>query len=206
MSSEDGGGPRHIGSCTADATEPVRTRRRGAALEDALLQATWDELTESGYANLTMDRVAERAGTSKAVIYRRWPKRVELVIAAYRRHVGSIRDAIPDTGNLREDLLAVLHRLRQRYDDIGPDIINGVISERRYIPDEVASILPEVMMTLLNRAADRGEIRLGRVTPRMAAVPGDLLRHQLLLTQEPATDAVLAEWVDDIFLPLVSAR
>lgn len=206
MSPDDGGEHQGSGTRTAGATEPVRRRRRGAALEDALLQATWDELTEAGYANLTMDRVAERAGTSKAVIYRRWPKRVELVIAAYRRHVGSIRDAVPDTGNLREDLLAVLRALRQRYFDIGPDIINGVISERQYIPDEVASILPQVMMTLLNRAADRGEIRLGRVTPRMAAVPGDLLRHQLLLTEEPATDAVLAEWVDDIFLPLVTAR
>jgi AcrR family transcriptional regulator len=175
-------------------------------LEDALLQATWDELTEVGYANLTMEGVAERAGTSKAVIYRRWPNRTELVIAAYRRHVGSIAEKIPDTGNLRDDLLAVLRQTRQHYYDVGPDIIHGVISERQDIPDEVTATMPKVMMTLLNRAAERGEIRLGQVTPRMAAVPGDLLRHQLLLARSPATDAVLAELVDDIFLPLVTAR
>ena len=206
MSSEDNGEPRHIGSCTASATEPVRRRRRGAALEDALLQAAWDEVCEVGYANLTMDGVAERAGTSKAVLYRRWPKRVDLVIAAYRRHVGSIVDNIPDTGDLREDLLTVLRQVRQHYFDVGPDIIHGVISERHDIPSEVSTVMPEVMMTVLNRAADRGEIRLGRITPRMAAVPGDLLRHQLLVAGAPATDAVLAELVDDIFLPLVSAR
>jgi AcrR family transcriptional regulator len=182
----------------------VRSRRRGAALEEALLQAAWDEVTEVGYANLTMEGVAARAGTSKAVIYRRWPKRVDLVIAAYRRHVGSIADNIPDTGDLREDVLAVLRQIRQHQEDIGPDVIHGVISERHDIPGEVATIIPDVMMSLLNRAAARGEIQLARITPRMAAVPGDLLRHQLLLSKEPATDEVLIEIVDDIFLPLVT--
>jgi AcrR family transcriptional regulator len=191
---------------TAGALETPRRRRRGPALEDALLRAAWDEVTDVGYANLTMEGVAARAGTSKAVIYRRWPTRVDLVIAAYRRHVGSIVDNIPDTGNLREDVLAVLRQLRQHYYDVGPDVIHGVISERQHIPSETAAILPGVMTTLLNRAAARGEIKLARITPRMAAVPGDLLRHQLLLAGEPVTDEVLVEVVDDIFLPMVTAR
>src|SRR5580704_17603611 len=62
------------------------TRRRGEALETALLDAAWEELQAVGYAGLTTEAVADRAGTSRAVIYRRWPKRAELVIAALRVH------------------------------------------------------------------------------------------------------------------------
>ena len=53
----------------------ARGRRRGAALEEAVLRAAIDELLAVGYARLTMDRVAERAGTNKNAIYRRWPSR-----------------------------------------------------------------------------------------------------------------------------------
>ncbi|HKB49683.1 MAG TPA: helix-turn-helix domain-containing protein, partial [Ktedonobacterales bacterium] len=60
-------------------------RRRGATLERAILHATWEELVAVGYANLTMERVAAHAGTSRAVLYRRWRSRPELVLAAIRQ-------------------------------------------------------------------------------------------------------------------------
>src|SRR5580658_8726409 len=63
-----------------------KTRRRGAALEHALLDAAWAELQDVGYAALTIEAVADRAGTSRAVLYRRWRNRPELVIAAMCRH------------------------------------------------------------------------------------------------------------------------
>src|ERR1700683_2914301 len=81
------------------------TRRRGATLEHALLDAAWQELQESGYSKLTMERVAERAGTSRAVIYRRWRNRAELVVAAMRYHQPLYSGAIQDTGTLRGDVL-----------------------------------------------------------------------------------------------------
>ena len=90
-----------------------RTRRRGAALEDAILRAAVDELTESGYAGLTMDRVAQRAGTNKNAIYRRWPDRLALGIAAYRRMTAAVDP--PDTGNLREDALEYLRRANRHW-------------------------------------------------------------------------------------------
>lgn len=52
----------------------------------------------------------------------------------------------------------------------------------------------------------RGEVRrdrVDRVTPRVASLPGDLLRHELMLSRRPVSDAYLAEIVDEIFLPLV---
>jgi AcrR family transcriptional regulator len=57
-------------------------RRRGDVLNSAIFEATLDELAEVGYPKLTMERVAARAGASKASVYRRWPSRMELVLDA----------------------------------------------------------------------------------------------------------------------------
>lgn len=182
----------------------VVSRRRGAVLEDALLQAAWEELSEVGYAKLTMEGAAARAGTSKAVLYRRWPNRAGLVLAAMRRRVVALSSDVPDTGSLRGDVLSVLDQLRRRYREIGPDIIHGLMTEVHEVPASVFQVVPEVMMTVLTRAAERGEVRLKKVTPRIASLPGDLLRHDVMIGRTAASDAYLAEIVDDIFLPLVT--
>lgn len=180
-----------------------RSRRHGATLEDALLQAAWEEVSAVGYANLTMEGVAARAKTAKTVLYRRWPNRAALVLAAIRRRVGPIASQIPDTGDLRQDVLIVLRQFRDRYQQFGPDITHGLMTELHNIPTDVFEVTPGVMMTILTHAAQRGEVRLDKITPRIAALPGDLLRHQLLLSGGSASEAFLAEVLDDIFLPLV---
>jgi AcrR family transcriptional regulator len=182
----------------------TRVRRHGAELENALLQAAWDEARTVGYAGLTMEGVAARAGTGKAVLYRRWPKRAELVLAAMRHQVGSITSQIPDTGDLREDVLIVLRQIRDRAQQVGPDIIHGLRAESDDLPPEVFEITPGVMMTLLTRAAERGDVRLEKVTPLIAALPGILIRHELFLSDATVSEAYLTEIVDSIFLPLVT--
>ena len=96
--------PRRI---TRRAGRP--TRRRGAELEVALLAAARDELTDVGYAALTMEGVAARAKTSRAVLCRRWPNSPELIVAALRHHTVLAPLEVPNTGTLREDHL-VWHR------------------------------------------------------------------------------------------------
>jgi AcrR family transcriptional regulator len=184
----------------------VLSRRRGTQLEEAILQAAWDEVSEVGYAGFTMEAVATRAATSKPVLYRRWPTRAALILAAMQRQVVSISSEIPDTGNLRDDVLSLLRQLRRRYREVGPDVIHGLMTERHEVPASVFQRVPDVMMTILRRASERGEVRLAKVTPRIASLPGDLLRHQLLIAREPASDVFLAEVVDEILLPLVGLR
>jgi AcrR family transcriptional regulator len=187
---------------------PVATRRRGATLEHALLDAAWQELQASGYARLTMERVADRAGTSRAVIYRRWRNRAELVIAAMRHSQPVLSGSIPDSGTLREDTLAVLRRASARITEIGPDTVIGMLSDLlsddeafEQILDQLMRSGGEVMLTLLDRAAARGESRDG-ISPRVARLPLDLLRHELILTHEAPSQRSLEEIVDEIFLPL----
>jgi AcrR family transcriptional regulator len=185
------------------------TRRRGATLEAALLDAAWDELQTVGYAGLTMEAVADRAGTSRAVLYRRWPKRPELVIAALRRHRPLLSGEIPDTGTLRDDVLALLRRMSARLTEIGPETVYGLLGD--YLSDaelfarthdQVLQIGAGVMSTILKRAADRGEAH-SAVHPRVAALPMDLFRNDLMLRRTPPADWAIIEIVDDVFLPLV---
>ena len=179
-------------------------RRRGAELEGALLKAAWDELRSVGYANLTMEGVAARAGTSKPVIYRRWPNRALLVVAALRQQAPSIADPVPDNGDLREDTLAVLRHLRDRQQSVGLEVVHGLLADLRDLPPDVFDILPNVMVTVLARAKERGEVRPERLTNRVAELPGDLVRHEMLVSPVPVTEEFLIEVVDEVFLPLVA--
>ena len=103
-------------------------RRRGEALEVALLEATWTELKEVGYTQISFDNVAKRAGTSKAVLYRRWPNRLELVRAALRFHRPLPPTFVPKTGSLRGDVLALLEHMTYGMNEI-PDIVWGMVAD-----------------------------------------------------------------------------
>jgi AcrR family transcriptional regulator len=189
---------------SAEPPAPGRSRRRGAALEDALLQAAWEEVSSAGYAKLTMEGVAARAGTAKSVIYRRWPNRATLVRAAIRHHLGPDTGDVFDTGDLREDVLNVLRRFRANFEEVPADTIHGLLSELHDIPEDVLAVTPEVITAMLYRAAARGEVRPDRITPRIAALPGNLVRHELIVPRGDLSDAALAGIVDEIFLPLVA--
>jgi AcrR family transcriptional regulator len=185
------------------------TRRRGATLEHALLDAAWEELQSSGYAKLTMERVAERAGTSRAVIYRRWRNRPDLVIAAMRHRQPVVSGAPADTGMLRGDVLAILRRASARITAIGPATVIGMLSDLLSDDEAFDQTLEqllrsgaEAMSGVLDRAVARGEAR-DDVAPRVARLPLDLLRYELILTHQPPSQRTLEEIVDDIFLPLV---
>src|SRR5215510_10510584 len=91
---------------TAPACGPPhgRTRRRGAALEQAIYDAVLDQLQAVGYVGLTMEGVAARAHTGKAALYRRWPRKEDLVVDALEHTLPSPTD-LPDHGEVRDDLL-----------------------------------------------------------------------------------------------------
>jgi AcrR family transcriptional regulator len=186
-----------------------KTRRRGEALEHALLDAAWAELQAAGYAGLTIEAVADRAGTSRAVLYRRWRNRPELVLAVIRRHRPMLSGETPDTGSLRGDVLALLRRMSSRLAEIGPETVYGLLGD--YLSDadmfargrdQLLSISAEVMETILQRAADRGEARAD-VETRIATLPTALFHNELFLARTPPSEGTLVEIVDDVFLPLV---
>jgi AcrR family transcriptional regulator len=187
------------------------TRRRGQALERALLDAAWAELAEAGYPNLTMEGVAARARTSKPVLYRRWPTRAELVIAAVRAHLPDVTPtSIPDTGSLRGDLVAALTVASRWHSGPVRQALHGVMSDLYTDPQLSALLQPDILGTaakvmpvILQRASDRGEVDPDQITPRVAMLPFALFRHELLTSSAPIPATTLTEIIDDVFLPLV---
>lgn len=188
-------------------------RRRGEELERAILAAAWDQLLERGYGNFTIDAVAEAAGTSRSVLYRRWPDRDALIAATLAHGFQSSRTQPPDTGTLRGDLLELLRLASAARSQLVPLVsvlmgsyfsATGVTFAdlRRQLMGDGAGALDEV----LDRAVARGEIDPSKLTPRVRSVIFDLFRHDLLMTLKPLTEDAVVAIIDEVFLPLVSPR
>jgi AcrR family transcriptional regulator len=188
-------------------------RRRGVALEQAILHAAIDELLEVGYAGLTMDRVAERAATNKNAIYRRWPSRASLAVAAYRRMVAGDLPLL-NTGSLREDVLELLRRANRAWSSPVGTVQRSLLAGVADDPELLALILERandagsaLWLTVLGRAVARGEARPEALHPRVATIAVVLLRNEYLTRGFPtAPDHVLIEIVDEVYLPLVRGR
>jgi AcrR family transcriptional regulator len=178
-------------------------RRRGAELEAVLLDAAWTELMESGYAQLTMESVAARAQTGKQVLYRRWRNRAELVIASMRHHAGSIVENVPNTGSLRGDVLGVLQQMADRFTQLGPDTIHGLMAEAPDLDPEVYSRMTGVMAAIVKRAAERGEIATADVPVVVLTAPTNLMRHEIFFSHSPVASATNPARVDDRVRPRV---
>src|SRR3546814_14653917 len=92
----------------------VKTRRRGAELEAALLDAAWAELLGGGYSAFTIEGVAVRARTSRPVIARRWTRRGDLALAAFRHQLKIRPLTIPAESDLRDELISYILETTER--------------------------------------------------------------------------------------------
>lgn len=192
------------------ANEPVARRRRGAALEEAILQAAWAVIVEQGYGRFTVDAVAERAGTSKAVLYRRWASKPKLAQAAVEHVLASDPVEVGDTGTLRGDVIELLRQVNDRRVGLAThfvvslgDFYRETGTDLAFLRESAGLGRPAVMDLLIERAVDRGEIARGSVSGRVARLPIDLLRLELLMRAAPVSESDLVEIVDEVFMPLV---
>jgi AcrR family transcriptional regulator len=189
-----------------------RQRRRGEELEAALLEAAWQELVEAGFVKLTMESVAARAKTGVAVLYRRWPNKDDLVLAAIQ-HYGRTRPVeVPDTGSLRGDVLALIREvseMRYMFTVTVQAAFAGLLSSSGLTPAEVRARIianqPLSSHAIFRRAHERGEIDLDKVPAAVLAMPFDLMRHDLIMTLKPLPEERVTSIVDELFLPLVTA-
>jgi len=197
------------GGLTSEA-RAVGSRRRGKVLEAAIFEVVLQELAESGYVNFSIERVAAGAGTSKPVIYRRWPTRARLAYAALRANRPALSFEAPDTGTVRGDVMAILQNISEMVDELSPEVIFGLIAELLHesassLFEEVHERNAKIMTEILNRGIGRGEIAAAKLTPRLAALPFDLVRYQLMILRQPLSAQDIEEIIDRIFLPLVRA-
>lgn len=189
----------------------VPQRRRGPALENALLDAAWDELAEKGYDAFTIESVAERARTARAVIYRRWVTKPELVRAAIARHAFREHVPVPDTGSLRGDLIELVRGANRRRAPLLGILVSARIgaffaeagSSFADLRNEFLAGRANLIDQVFDRAVEHGEADPAKLTPRVRSVTFDLFRHEVLMTHRPVPDDVIASIIDEIVLPLV---
>lgn len=194
-----------------EQAQRARQRRRGKELEAALLEAAWRELVEAGFARLTMESVAVRAKTGVAVLYRRWPNKDDLVIAAIR-HYGTAHPVdFPDTGSLRGDMIALLSGFssaRVSFVTIVSAVFSGLMASTGLTPAQVREKIvadqPLRSAQVFTRAHERGEIDLDRIPPAILTMPFDLMRHDMLMTYKPIPPERVLAIVDDLFMPLIA--
>lgn len=186
-------------------------RRRGELLFQAIFEATLAELSESGYSALRMERVAARARTSKASLYSRWPSRAELVVAAIEH--AAVEDVdLADTGSLRGDLLALLRQMADRLAGPFGEAVRGLMAETLADPERTQAARARLagarnrrLQELVARAATRGEIAPGGLSPWVIDATPALLAHWFLTHGAPIPADVIAGIVDHVSLPLLGA-
>lgn len=178
--------------------------------EDTIYEAVVALLAETGYHRLTMDAVATRAHASKATLYRHWNGKPDLVACAVKRRPEQV-PALPDTGNLGDDLLALLGGFRDRVRSRDGDVLLGVVQAMRDDPELAHAVRARLdrsrtalFRTFLEHAGERGYLKAGcdGETALSAAFAELTSRH--LVRGEPLDDQFLRRLVDGLLLPALT--
>jgi AcrR family transcriptional regulator len=177
----------------------VRTGGRSARVREAILAAALHELIDNGYAALSVEAVASRAGVNKTTLYRRWPTLDDLLVDALTTWS---HDAIPgpDTGSIETDLLALGRELADQLNGgVGRQIAAVVLTAglrsaslreatRRYFDQQAVRATP-----LVTRAIDRGELPANTDTNALLTTFRAPLFYRMVTTGDPIDDGLIAQ-------------
>ncbi len=176
------------------------------AREAELLAATLEVLRETGYDNLTVDKVVARAHASKTTVYRRWPSKAELVCAAFAHQIRGTGTP-PDTGSLRGDLLQ-LAEIIARDARLYASTIAGILAAssrtpqlRELLVDDLYRDRRDQTFAVLRRAVDRGEIVPEVISDDLWDVLPGYISFRMLQHGRPVTAETLHALVDEVMLP-----
>lgn len=185
-------------------------RRRGAVLQQAILDATLDQLREVGYAGLTMEGVATAAGTGKAALYHRWPNKDALVADA-------LATVLPDPAALElgddpvDDIHRVLRCMRDAMNVTAGHVFQSVKQQagggeflHLMVQQQVMDPCRRQILDALERGRALGRLRPGAANERVANVGPAMLIHYAVTVEPMVPDEYVAAIVEDVIRPLVA--
>jgi AcrR family transcriptional regulator len=202
---------------TIDATAPAdpavgHGRGLDASRDAVIMNAALDLVGELGYDNVSMDAIAARARVSKATIYRRWDSKAAVVAQGVQCRVSTELAPLPDTGDLRDDLLQVISMMIARICDEDLALMAGLLTTMRSDP-ELARLIREQMankssesQTLLDRAVERGLLPAETDRHLVDEVMHAVVFSRLIITGEPVDEAFIAHLVDHVLVPVLIHR
>jgi AcrR family transcriptional regulator len=191
---------------TGDVAEAERRlgRPRSTEADRAILDAAIEQFVELGYDAITMEGVAARAGVGKATIYRRYPTKLDLVMAAAAQ-LGERKGPVPDTGSLRADLVQLARGYRRMLTgtDTGRAIPAMIAAKARcaelhdahtrFVAERIAK-----SSVVVRRAVERGELPAGTDPEEVVELVFGPLFYRVLVSGRPVGDAYLERLVDKV--------
>ena len=192
---------------TDTAVEPVapdrpRGRPRSELADRAIREAAVDLFAERGFEGFSVEDVADRAGVSKATVYRRYPTKVDLVVEA-ASCLAADEITFPDTGNLHDDVRGLARSLVETFRTSPAGRVMPVMAfERRRYPELDAGyrrfLADRKARTreVLRRGVERGELPPDTDVAVMGSMLVGPIFHRLMITQEPLDDAFIDALVD----------
>jgi AcrR family transcriptional regulator len=176
-------------------------RPRDPKIDTAVLDATLAVLDESGYGHLTLEEVARHAGTTKPAIYRRWPTRQQLVLAALGLRLGDAR--APDTGCTLCDLDDCLKVFVAAFRRMPPDVIGPLFADCAGDHDLRAAFMTTLfdppraaVRETLDRAHARGDLRDDVDRDLILDLLGSLVHYRALFGHAPTSNAEIERAVE----------
>jgi AcrR family transcriptional regulator len=175
------------------ANEARVGRPRDRQIDAAVLGATLTLLDRSGYGRLTLEEVARTAGTTKPAIYRRWPSRQRLVLAALGRRLGAAR--APDTGCTLCDVDECLKVFVAAFRRMPPGVIGPLFADCAGDPELRAAFMTALfdppraaVRETLDRAHARGDLRDDVDLDLVLDLIGSLVHYRALFGHAPTSD------------------
>jgi AcrR family transcriptional regulator len=180
-----------------------RGRPRDPRIDAAILGATLAALDDAGYAGLTLEDVARRAGTTKPALYRRWPSRRRLVLAALARRLGEIR--APDTGCTLCDIDECLKLFVAAFQRLSPKVLGPLFAECSADEEERAAFMAALfdpprgaVKETLDRAYERGDLRDDVDRELILDLLGSLMHYRVLFGHAPTSDREIERVVESL--------
>lgn len=174
--------------------------------EAELLAATLQLLQQHGYERLTVDAVAATAKASKATVYRRWPSKGELVLAAFIEGVRCVA-VPPETGTLRGDLLHLGGVIAEQVTEHSATLRAVLVEASRdpalrdAMQHQFLDQRKALIEALLRQAVDRGEIEAAAITDELwDLLPGYLI-FRSIIPNRPPTPKTVRTLVDNVIIP-----
>ena len=177
--------------------------------ETEFLEVTLRLLQEHGYDGLTVDAVAMTARASKATVYRRWPSKAELVLAAFIEGIRQVA-VPPDTGTLRGDLLRVGQLVCEQACQQASTIRAVLVEVSRnpalndVMQHEFVDQRKALIQHILRQAVERGEIDRAAISNELwDLLPGYLI-FRSIMAMRPPTQRTVQALVDDVIIPALT--
>lgn len=180
-------------------------RPRSEKTKEAILSAAYELLLENGFGSVTIEKIAERAGVSKATIYKWWPNKAAVVMDAFF-DATVVRLPTPDTGSTINDMTIQVNNLAKFLISREGKVINEIIAEGQF-DQKIAEAYRTIYFKprrldsrcILERGISRGELKEDLDIELVIDLIFGPLFYRLLITGDMVDEVFIKNLIHSVF-------